>query len=101
MNLIQRSQLRISKIEEICDENDFGNLFRVLKTVVLVIFYPVALESINEVTEVANEMDCSEYDIFERFGNPGEITHEFGEYLKTGKIPPMLRQKCRNYLEFL
>ena len=98
MNLSQKIALRIAGIEKICDENGFGDLFGNLKTVLSVVFYPIVLESINEVTEVANERDCSEYDIFEEFGSPGKINAEFRKYLNTGKIPPILRQKCRNYL---
>ena len=65
-------------------------------------FDPVALEPpANLVSKVANEMDCSEYAIFEKFGNPGETNQEFKMYLKTGKIHPMIIQNCRNYLDHL
>jgi len=101
MNLAEKFALEITETERICDENYLGGSFRVLKTVCLVLFYPIALETISEVTSVANWRDCSEYAVFKRFGIPGEIEDQFGKYLRTNLIPPMIRQLCRNYLKDL
>ena len=101
MNLAEKFSLGITGIERICDENYLGDSFRVLKTICLVLFYPLALESISEVSSVANWRDCSEYNVFKIFGNPREKEDRFGVYLRTGKIPPMLKQSCMNYLRGL
>jgi|TARA_Y100000034_G_scaffold134328_1_gene202457 hypothetical protein len=91
------------------------------------IFYPVALDLAqkrNEVLEVADtiaikrrngeievvdkvkmeegdleiEFGCSEYDIFRLYSDLEVIDSQFKDHILYGKIPPMIRQQCRNYL---
>jgi len=60
----------------------YGKMFSGAGFVSKLIFYPVALElPVSEVTGVANLEECSEYEVFRRFGNLGEVDSQFKKYL--------------------
>jgi|TARA_Y100000310_G_scaffold32203_1_gene30584 hypothetical protein len=93
----------IFEAEKLCKENGLEDIFEMTKKVFMVIFYPIGLESINEVSEVANREECSEYEVFRHFTDsnntsPKKVDIFFKEYLLEGKIPHWITQSCRNYL---
>tara|TARA_Y100000296_G_scaffold87124_1_gene129931 strand:+ start:587 stop:886 length:300 start_codon:yes stop_codon:yes gene_type:complete len=93
-NLIIKELLEADKV--------YDKMFSGAGFIAQFIFYPIALDLAqerNEITEVANLIDKSEYKIFRMFGDKKMIDSQFGEYLKKGCIPPLIRQECRNYLK--
>tara|TARA_Y100000310_G_scaffold342839_1_gene447823 strand:- start:3053 stop:3373 length:321 start_codon:yes stop_codon:yes gene_type:complete len=96
----------VLEVENIFKENGFGKDFEFLKKVFMVLFYPIGLEPTNEISDVANRRGWSEYSVFRSFIDPDNINPEevdayFKTYFLEGKVPPMVKQQCKNYLSSL
>ena len=63
------------------------------------------VDSVNEISDVANFLEISEYnvisDVLKHSGvlNEDGLDKIFARYITHGEIPPLVRQVCRNYLK--